>query len=75
MDPLIKEKTLDKLTNSQSILISVAEDTGIDGLASGLALLLSFQKLQKPVSIIASTPSVSDASQLYGVGKINKRRL
>ncbi len=72
MDPDIKEKTLEKLAKSQSILISVDIDSGLDGLASGLALLLSFQKLQKPVTVIAKTPSVGDASQLYGVSKINK---
>lgn len=72
MDPETKEKTLEKLTKAKSILISVDEDSGLDGLASGLALLLSFQKLQKTVSLIAKTPSVGDASQLYGVSKINK---
>lgn len=71
MDPDIKEKTLEKLAKSQSILISVDEDSGLDGLASGLALLLSFQKLQKTTTLIAKTPSVGDASQLYGVSKIN----
>lgn len=73
MDPEIKEKTLERLTKSKSILISVDENTGLDGIASGLALLLSFQKLQKPTQLIAKIPSVADASQLYGVNNINQK--
>ena len=72
MDQNSKEKTLENLTKAESILIAVSDSVGIDGLAAGLALHLSFQKLGKNVSILAKLPSVSDAMRLYGVDKIGK---
>lgn len=72
MDQNSKEKTLENLTKAESILIAVSDSVGIDGLAAGLALHLSFQKLGKNVSILAKSPSVSDAMMLYGVDKIGK---
>ena len=72
MDQTAKETTLEKLTKAESILITVSEFAGTDGLAAGLALYLSCQKLGKNVSILAKAPSVSDAMMLYGVDKIGK---
>lgn len=70
MDQSLKEKTLDNLTKAQSILILVSQNSGTDGLASGLSLYLSLQKTGKNVSIMAKAPSVGDAQKLYGVDKV-----
>lgn len=72
MDQSLKEKTLDNLTKAQSILIMVSQNSGTDGLASGLSLYLSLLKAGKNVSIMAKAPSVGDAQKLYGVDKIGE---
>ncbi len=72
MDPISKEKTLDRLTKAQRISIVVAENSGFDGLAAGLALYLSLAKLGKNAALWAKYPTVSDASKLYAVDKIGK---
>lgn len=72
MDQDLKNKTLDRLTKAQNILIAVPQDSSFDALASGLALYLSTKKLGKNASIIAKAPTVSDANHLYGVDKIGK---
>ena len=72
MDQQSKEKTLENLTKAENILIAVSDTTGVDGLASGLALYLAFQKLGKNTSIMAKSPSVGDAMMLYGVDAIGK---
>ncbi len=72
MDQQLKEKTLEKLTRSENILIVLSGTSGFGGLASSLALLLSLEKLGKNVSIFGKTPTVSDARKLYGVDKVAK---
>lgn len=72
MDQSLKEKTLDNLTKAQSVLILVSQNSGTDGLASGLALHLSLVKLGKNVSVLAKSPSVGDAQKLYGVDKVGQ---
>ncbi|MBI2326817.1 hypothetical protein HYU92_00710 [Candidatus Curtissbacteria bacterium] len=72
MDQITKDKTLEKITKAENILIAVFQDTGIDGLAAGLALYLSCQKLSKNVSIIGKSPTVKDGTLLYGVDKIGQ---
>lgn len=72
MDQNTKDKTLDNLTKTESILIVVSDETGFDGIAAGLALYLSLIKLGKNVSIVAREPSVGDAEQIYGVNHIGK---
>lgn len=74
MEDALKNQILDNLTKAQNIQIVSAETTGLDGLAAGLALLLSLLKLQKNVSIIAKSPSVGDAQSLYGVDNIGKKK-
>jgi hypothetical protein len=72
MDQNSKEKTLEILTKAETILIAISEDSGFDGLAAGLAIFLSCQKLGKNVSVFTKPPQVSDAKTLYGVDKIGK---
>lgn len=72
MDPSLKDKTLENLTKAESVLVAVSPKTGLDGLAAGLGLYLSLLKLGKNTSIVAKSPSVGDAQQLYGVDKIGK---
>ena len=72
MDQNSKEKTLESLTKAEAVLVAVSENSGFDGLAAGLAICLSCQKLGKNVSIFAKSPQVSDAKTLYGVDKIGK---
>lgn len=72
MDPISKEKTLEKLTKAQNVSIVVSESSGFDGLASSLALYLSLTKLGKNVALYAQQPTVSDALKLYAVDKIGK---
>ena len=72
MDQNLKEKALEKLTKAESIYVVVSKASGLDGLASGLALHLSLVKLGKNASIISKTPSVGDANKIYGVDKIGK---
>src|SRR3989338_9364137 len=72
MDQNSKEKTLESLTKAEAVLVAVSENSGFDGLAAGLAICLSCQKLGKNVSIFAKSPKVSDAETLYGVDKIGK---
>lgn len=72
MDQDLKQKTQDRLTKAENILIAVSKDADFDGLAAGLALFLSFEKLGKNVSILAKEPTVEDATQLYSVDKIGK---
>ncbi len=66
------QQILEKISKSQNILIVAAKKSGFDGLASALALYLSFKKLDKNTSIIASEPTASDAKSLYAVDKIGK---
>jgi len=70
MDQDLKNKTLDRLTKAQNIIIAVPQNTSFDSLASGLALYLSTKKLGKNASIFGKNPTISDANQLYGVDKI-----
>lgn len=72
MDPYLRDKTLNSLSKAESIAINVSPDSGFDGSASGLALLLSLEKLGKTVSLKAKSPTVNEANNLYGVNKIGK---
>lgn len=72
MDQDLKNKTLERLTKAQNILIAVPQSSAFDALASGLALYLAARKLGKNASIFGREPTVSDANQLYGVDKIGK---
>lgn len=72
MDQKLKDTILDNLTKAETIAIVVSKSGGIDGLASGLALYLSLIKLDKNVSIIAKSPTVGDAQNLYGVDRIGR---
>lgn len=72
MDQILKDKTLANISKSQLILIIVNKDSGIDGLAAGLGLHLSLEKLGKKTALMAKAPSVGDAQKLYGVDKIGK---
>ncbi|OGD81504.1 hypothetical protein A3A54_02745 [Candidatus Curtissbacteria bacterium RIFCSPLOWO2_01_FULL_39_62] len=72
MEDFQKKQILEKLSNSQTILIAVSKKSGFDGLASGLALYLSIKKTGKNANVIASEPTVNDANNLYGVDKIGK---
>jgi len=72
MDQNLKEKTLEKLTKSGSVCVIVSNSSGLDGLASGLALYLSLVKLGKNVSIFSRIPSVDDARKVYGIDRIGK---
>lgn len=72
MDPISKEKTLERLTKAQSVTIIVSDNSGFDGLASGLGLYLSLTKLGKNISVYAKHPTVGDASKLYAVDKIGR---
>jgi len=47
MEDFQKKQILEKLSNSQTILIAVSKKSGFDGLASGLALYLSIKKTGK----------------------------
>ncbi|MDP2633002.1 MAG: hypothetical protein Q8P25_04775 [Candidatus Curtissbacteria bacterium] len=72
MDENAKDKTLDNLTKAENILVAVAEETGFDGLAAGLAVYLSLVKLGKNAFVVAQEPKVGDAQSIYGVDKIGK---
>lgn len=72
MDQNLKQNTLDNLAKAQSILVIVADNSGFDGLASGLSLFLASQKFGKNASIFAKSPTVGDAQKLYGVDQIGK---
>ncbi|OGD87973.1 hypothetical protein A3D81_00060 [Candidatus Curtissbacteria bacterium RIFCSPHIGHO2_02_FULL_40_17] len=72
MDPISKEKTLERLTKAQSVSIIISDNSGFDGLASGLGLYLSLTKIGKNISVYAKHPTVSDASKLYAVDKIGR---
>lgn len=72
MDQILKDKTLANISKSQLILILVNINSGIDGLAAGLGLNLSLEKLGKKTAIMTKAPSVGDAQKLYGVDKIGK---
>ncbi len=72
MDQETKDNVLVKLTKAQNILIAVSKEHGFDGLASGLALCLSLEKLGKNASVSAPYPTVGDAQSLYGVDKVGK---
>ncbi len=73
MDTTLKDQVQGNLTKAQNILIAVSKNSGLDGLASGLALYLSLRKLKKNVTIFAKDPTVNDARLLYGVGDIGKK--
>lgn len=70
MDDVLKKQTQEVLTKAQNIMIAVSASSGFDGLASGLSLYLSIQKLNKNLALIAKNPTVGDAQMLYGVNKI-----
>lgn len=72
MDQNLKQNTIDNLTKAQAILIVVSENAGVGGVAAGLALMLACEKLGKIASIVAKSPTVSDALKLYGVDKIGR---
>lgn len=72
MDQNLKQNTIDNLTKAQAILIVVSENAGLGGVAAGLALMLACEKLGKTASIVAKSPTVSDAQKLYGVDKIGQ---
>lgn len=72
MDEISREKTLEKLTKAESVLVAVSDAYGFDAAASGLALSLALIKLGKSVSVVAKEPSVGDAQKLYGVDNIGK---
>lgn len=72
MDTSLKEQAKTKVVQAQNITIAVSQDSKLDGLASGLALMLALKKQNKSVTIIARVPTVSDARLLYGVGDIGK---
>ncbi|HSX18623.1 MAG TPA: hypothetical protein VLE91_00655 [Candidatus Saccharimonadales bacterium] len=72
MDQNLKDAVLNNITKAENIAIVVAKQTGADGLAAGLALYLSLVKLDKNISIIAQSPTVEDAQNLYGVDKIGQ---
>ncbi|MCR4324608.1 MAG: hypothetical protein NUV69_02890 [Candidatus Curtissbacteria bacterium] len=73
MDPNLKNKVLEDITEAQNILIAVSPNLGFDGLAAGLGLYLSLAKLGKKAQIAAKDPSVGDAQRLYGVDKVGKK--
>lgn len=70
MDDYLKKQTLENISKSQSILIAVSKNAHFDGLASALALYLSFKKINKSANVIASQPTVGDAQYLYAVDKV-----
>ncbi len=72
MDQDLKNKTLQNITKSESILVVISKDLHLDALASGLALYLSLTKLGKKVQVLAQTPSVADAQRIYGVASIGR---
>lgn len=72
MDENSKEKTLEKLTKAENVLVVTSKSAGFDGLAAALSLYLSCRKLGKSVSIVAPPPTVEDARKLYAVDKIGK---
>lgn len=72
MDQDLKQKTQDNITKAQSVLIAVSPNSGFDGMAAGLALFLSCQKLGKSASIMAQGPTTGDAQKLYGVDQVGK---
>ena len=71
MDNLLSQ-VQNQITKSNSVLIAIAKSGNFETLASGLALFLSIKKLGKSCSIIAKSPTISDAQLLYGVDKIGK---
>ncbi|MBI3283028.1 hypothetical protein HYZ70_03030 [Candidatus Curtissbacteria bacterium] len=72
MDQNLKDTILDNLTRAQNIVIVVAKPLGFDGIAAGLALYLSLIKLDKNVTVIAKSPTVGDAQNLYGIDRIGR---
>lgn len=72
MDQNSKNKILEELTRAENILIVISQETGFDGLASGLALFLAISKLGKGASVIGQTPTVGYAQRIYGVDQIGK---
>lgn len=60
------------LARAEAIQVAVSEQSGLDGLAAGLALYLSCAKLGKNVAIAAKPPTVGQARELYGVDKIGQ---
>lgn len=72
MDQDLKQKTQDNITKAQSVLIAASPNSGFDGMAAGLGLFLSCQKLGKSASIMAQSPTAGDAQKLYGVDQIGK---
>ncbi len=70
MDDYLKKQTLEKLSNARNILIALAQNSDLDGLAAALALYLSLKKVGKSAIVSAKEPSVGEAQQLYAIDKI-----
>lgn len=69
-DPANNSKEI--LARAENVQVAVLEQSGLDGLAAGLAIYLSCTKLGKNVSIVAKSPTVGQALKLYGVDKIGQ---
>lgn len=72
MDQDLKQKTQERITKAENILICTSKDNLFDETASALALYMSLAKLGKKIQVIAKTPTVDDALKLYAVDKIGK---
>lgn len=61
------------LPNAQNILIALPADADIDALASGLALYLSLEQVNKKVSIVTEGVIKVEHTHLFGVGQIQNQ--
>lgn len=72
MDPNLKQKTQERLTKAENIVICTPQNADFDHRASCLALYLSILKIGKNARVIAKNPTIEEAQKLYGVDKIGK---
>lgn len=61
------------LPNAQNILIALPSDVGIDALASGLALVLSLEQVNKKVTIATEGIIKVGHTHLFGVGQVQNQ--
>lgn len=72
MDPNLKQKTQERLTKAENIVICTSQNADFDHKAACLALYLSILKIGKNARVIAKEPTVDEAQKLYGIDKIGK---
>ncbi|MBI4037447.1 hypothetical protein HY382_00175 [Candidatus Curtissbacteria bacterium] len=71
MDPSLKQKTQERLTKAENIIVCAPLNADFDHKAASLALYLSILKIGKNARVLAKEPTVEEAQKLYGIDKIS----